>query len=325
MCKVAGSSIQPCQAGGTNQFLWDVAGSLPLLIKDGTTSYVYGPGGLPLEQVSGSTTLWFHHDQLGSTRLVTNSTGVSQATYTYDPYGGLASSTGSITNPFRYCGQYQDSESGLYYLRARYYDPLTAQFGTVDPLVRATRAPYQYVIGDPLDRSDPSGGCAGWDLGCYANAGWHAVTNQVDYISLSGTISIGPLPVGVTFGVTYTRTGHLYGTVGGGFVTPNGGDVDLRVGHIVGTHKPGDVDSFINQCSITASGTLPLWPDPAIGVGPSVGGTWGYPVGPIPPCSPAKGDPSAFSLEGGVGAGTPGGSVCGTYSWQIGGIQGPSW
>ncbi|HZK73486.1 MAG TPA: hypothetical protein VFD88_05750, partial [Clostridia bacterium] len=87
MCKVAGSSTQPCQAGGTIQFLWDVAGSLPLLLKDGTTNYIYGPGGLPLEQINGSTTLWYHHDQLGSTRLVTSSTGVSQASYTYDPYG----------------------------------------------------------------------------------------------------------------------------------------------------------------------------------------------------------------------------------------------
>ena len=157
MCKVAGSSTQPCQAGGNTQFLWDVAGSLPLLLKDGTTGYIYGPGGLPLEQVSGATTLWYHHDQLGSTRLVTNSTGVSQATYTYDPYGGLAASTGSITNPFRFCGQYQDLESGYYYLRARYYDPVTAQFLAADPAVGHTRAPYGYVSGNPLNQVDLAG------------------------------------------------------------------------------------------------------------------------------------------------------------------------
>jgi len=51
-----------------------------------------------------------------------------------DPYGGLASSTGLLTNPFRFGGQYQDSESGLYYLRARYFDPATAQFISMDPL-----------------------------------------------------------------------------------------------------------------------------------------------------------------------------------------------
>lgn len=157
MCKVAGSSTQPCQAGGNTQFLWDVTGSLALLLKDGATSYIYGPGGLPLEQISATTTLWYHHDQIGSTRLVTDSTGVSQATYTYDPYGGLASSTGTITNPFGFCGQYQDAESGLYFLRARFYDPVTAQLVNVDPAVYSTRQPYSYGGGDPLNTTDPTG------------------------------------------------------------------------------------------------------------------------------------------------------------------------
>jgi RHS repeat-associated protein len=166
MCKYAGSSNQPCQQGGATQFLWDVAGSLPLLLKDGSTAYIYGPDGLPVEQVNTSATYWYHHDQIGSTRLITDSTGASQATYTYDPYGGIASSTGSITNPFRYCGQYLDSESGFYYLRARFYDPSTAELTSMDPAVRSTWHPYQYVNGSPLNASDPTGlWCAGWTVG----------------------------------------------------------------------------------------------------------------------------------------------------------------
>src|SRR5438105_1754373 len=155
MCKVAGSYAAPCLATGNVQFLWDVAGSLPLLIKDGSTAYVFGPAGLPLEQINASTTYWFHHDQLGSTRLITDSTGIALATYAYDPYGSLASSTGTITNPFRYSGQYQDTESGAYYLRARTYDPGTGQFISTDPAIAITRAPYGYVAGNPLNLSDP--------------------------------------------------------------------------------------------------------------------------------------------------------------------------
>jgi len=159
MCKYAGSSAQPCSAVGASQFLWDVAGSLPLLLKDGSTAYVYGPGGLPLEQVNTSATYWYHHDQIGSTRLITNSTVSTPhpATYTYDPYGGLASITESITNPFRFSGEYQDSESNLYYLRARYYDSNTAQFISLDPLVELTRQPYSYVADNPLNTLDPLG------------------------------------------------------------------------------------------------------------------------------------------------------------------------
>ncbi len=162
MCKVSGSPSQPCQAIGAIQFVWDVAGGLPLLLKEGSTTYVYGPGSLPLEQVSGSATYWYHHDQLGSTRLITNSTAAAPhpASYTYDPYGGLAAITESITNPFRFAGQYQDSpttESGFYYLRARYYDPTTAQFTTVDPAVRDTMEPFGYASNSPTNKTDPTG------------------------------------------------------------------------------------------------------------------------------------------------------------------------
>ena len=98
------------------------------LLYDGTSSYVNGPDGLPLEQITGSTVLDYHHDQLGSTRLITSSTGGIAATYTYDSYGNLLVSTGSFVQHFDFAGQYFDTETGLYYSRARYYDPATGQF-----------------------------------------------------------------------------------------------------------------------------------------------------------------------------------------------------
>lgn len=56
-----------------------------------------------------------------------------------------------------------DAETGLVYLRARYYDPGTGQFLTVDPLFDVTRERYGYVGGDPLNGSDPSGLLLGID------------------------------------------------------------------------------------------------------------------------------------------------------------------
>jgi RHS repeat-associated protein len=157
MCKYSGSSPQPCQATGNTQYVWNVAASHPLLLQDGTTAYIYGPGGLPLEQVSGSATYWFHHDQLGSTRVITDSTGTVQATYTYNPYGNLVGITGTITIPFRFTGQYQDTESGFYYLRARSYDPVTGQFTTRDPMLMITWAAYAYIQNNPFAAADPTG------------------------------------------------------------------------------------------------------------------------------------------------------------------------
>jgi RHS repeat-associated protein len=143
----------------------DGSATPPLLI-DGTTYYIYGPGGLPLEQVNGSTVLYYLHDQLGSTRVLSNSTGATVATYTYGPYGNLTGQTGTATNPFQFAGAYSDSESGLIYLDARYYDPTTGQFTSVDPLQGVTQQAYSYAGDSPLDNLDLSGlGCGIFDPG----------------------------------------------------------------------------------------------------------------------------------------------------------------
>lgn len=180
MSKTANSS--------TSQFLWDLASALPRLLKDGSTAYVYAPGGLPLEQVTGSTVLWLHHDQLGGTRLVTNSSGSSQATYTFDAYGNLTASTGTITNPIRFAGEYWDAESGLYYLRARYFDAATGKFLTRDPMLGVTRQPYTYVKDNPLNKTDPSGLCDWWNVACGAQALAKAA-HHVDIAQVASAVS----------------------------------------------------------------------------------------------------------------------------------------
>lgn len=84
-------------------------------------------------------------------------------TATYDPYGALTAHSGTATTPFGFAGQYTDAESGLQYLRARYYDPATEQFLTVDPLVDVTGQPYVCVGGSPLNGVDPNGKWLGVD------------------------------------------------------------------------------------------------------------------------------------------------------------------
>jgi RHS repeat-associated protein len=54
-------------------------------------------------------------------------------------------------------GNTQIAETGLIYMRARYYDPQTRQFLTRDPLVALTRQPYLYANGNPVNFTDPSG------------------------------------------------------------------------------------------------------------------------------------------------------------------------
>ncbi|MHB8511873.1 MAG: RHS repeat-associated core domain-containing protein [Actinomycetota bacterium] len=230
----------------TTQQVWDVSGQIPLLIADGSTDYVYGVGGVPLEQISSSGTLYYHQDQLGSTRALSDSTGTIQATYTYDPYGNLTGSTGSISNPFGFAGQYTDAESGLVYLRARYYDPTTAQFLSRDPLSETTLSPYNYAANNPINERDPSGLFCGGPIFCPIvhatknlyddwSTGAHELYN--DWSAGETAISNGSVGLCLHFDATFVGGGTLQGcivlsqgshlgftgTVGAGVGSPNAG------------------------------------------------------------------------------------------------------
>jgi RHS repeat-associated protein len=181
-------------------FTWDTVATTPLLLFDGTTSYLYGPGGLPLEQITGSTPVFIHHDQLGSTTLLTGATGKKLATFTYDSYGSLKSHTGKTATPLLYAGQYQDSESGLYYLRARYYDPATGQFLSVDPLKAVTGTPDAYVQDDPENLVDPTGlswwNPFSWSASTWAVVGAVAAVVTVAVVLCVATACLGDAAVG---------------------------------------------------------------------------------------------------------------------------------
>jgi RHS repeat-associated protein len=167
-------------SGTTTYLAWDMTEGIPLILSDTTSSYIYGPGGLPVEQISsGGTITYLHHDQQGSTRLLTGSTGTVTGSTTFDAYGNKTGSTGTSTTPLGYDGQYTSSDTGLIYMRARTYDPATAQFLTRDPLSGGTSmlaqatadqyvaaamrsasggsGPYVYGSDNPLNDYDPTG------------------------------------------------------------------------------------------------------------------------------------------------------------------------
>jgi RHS repeat-associated protein len=148
--------------GTTHYLAWDTSEELPLILNDATNNYIYGPGSnTPIEQINGEEKAqYLHHDQEGSIRLITSSTGTVEGSYAYTPYGALEAHTGTATTALGYDSQYFSSDTGLIYLRARSYDPTTAQFMSVDPAVETTLEPYVYVEDDPLAKIDLSGECA---------------------------------------------------------------------------------------------------------------------------------------------------------------------
>jgi RHS repeat-associated protein len=109
------------------------------------------------EQASGSIK-YVHQNKLGSVIALSDPAKVVSASnkFTYDPYGNSSASSAGF--PFRFTGQRFDPETGLYYYRARYYDPRIGRFMQSDPIgVEGGANLYAYVQGDPQNLTDPRG------------------------------------------------------------------------------------------------------------------------------------------------------------------------
>ncbi len=112
----------------------------------------------PLAMQQSGVTSYYQVDGLGSVTSLTNPAGVPVQSYTYDSFGNIVATTGSIVNSFRYTGREFDTETSLYYYRARYYDPQSGRFLSEDPInFRAGVNFYLYVYNRPVRLRDPKG------------------------------------------------------------------------------------------------------------------------------------------------------------------------
>jgi len=127
-------------------------------------TYVYANSEV-IAQHDGDTSddrYFYLHDRLGSVRLVIDDGGTVQNYYTYEPFGQTIESGGTLDNPFRFTGQYFDSEIEEYYLRARQYNPRIGRFTSRDPIGGEFQKPltlhkYLYCRSDPVNHIDPNG------------------------------------------------------------------------------------------------------------------------------------------------------------------------
>ena len=109
---------------------------------------------------------YFHPDHLGSSTLITDNFGDPYQFFLNLPFGETFAEqrrNGSFNNPYKFNGKELDEETGLYYYGARYYNPRTSVFISVDPLTEQTMTPYQYTYQNPVRYIDPTGMAAeGW-------------------------------------------------------------------------------------------------------------------------------------------------------------------
>ena len=167
-----GKRLTSTTSGGADiRYWWDIQNPMPMLAQEDDLSastlirrYVNGPQGA-LSMTTGGGTYYLHRDPLGSITDLTNSTGIAQWNWDYEPYGSTLSqlkldpSAPDVT--LGYTGQYQDPETSTYQMRARQYDPAVGRFESLDPATPTPTTPYTgsylYAGGQPTLLIDPLG------------------------------------------------------------------------------------------------------------------------------------------------------------------------
>jgi RHS repeat-associated protein len=169
-------------ASSTTIYHYDLMGNL-IQETDGSgnviASYVYA-GTQRIAKIEPSGTIYYYHnDHLGTPLAMTDTSGDIVWKAAYNPFGKAeVDPSSTITNNFRFPGQYYDAESGLHYNWHRYYDPGTGRYMTADPIgIKGDINLYSYVINNPIKFIDPYG------LKC----------NMTNYAACVGMLTVGGL------------------------------------------------------------------------------------------------------------------------------------
>ncbi|MBI5118784.1 hypothetical protein HZA56_20125, partial [Candidatus Poribacteria bacterium] len=163
--------------------------------NDLVASYIQGIGiDSPVSIYRGGENYWYHSDALGSIYQVTDASEATARSYDYSAFGKIVSETGSLVNPFTYTAREWDTDSGLYYYRARYYDAGLGRFLSRDWLGSKPSSVqsnlYLYVSNGPVNVIDPSGlcptdeflqGCCVWTVTCCPTVPYRETPNGFSY------------------------------------------------------------------------------------------------------------------------------------------------
>ncbi|WP_413363756.1 RHS repeat domain-containing protein [Lysinibacillus sp. 3P01SB] len=132
-----------------------------------TKAYTYDDNGHPLTMTYEGKTYYYLTNYRGDILTMTDIYGAVVAEYAYDAWGNILTQSGimAATNPYRYAGYRYDEQTKLYYLMARYYNPDTGVFLSLDPVRGDMKNPltmngYNYANNNPVMNVDPDGEAA---------------------------------------------------------------------------------------------------------------------------------------------------------------------
>ena len=292
-----GRRLAGITAEGLNvTYTYDESGTRVGKTVNGVSTQYYINGSQILAQKSGEDILYFLYDETGAAvgfkynnnlylyrknlqgdilAVLNGQTGAVEASYTYDAWGRVISSTGALANlnPFRYRGYYYDGETGLYYLQSRYYDPETGRFINADDAdyIGADGSLLSYNLfayckNNPVNRFDAEGNLSlpNWlkvAVGAVALAGLAVAT-----VCTGGAAAVicGAALSGAIIG---GASGAVFGAIGGGLHGGWQGAVDgACTGFMTGTLVGGATGAAAAGINIATGATTVIGNAHGVGI-----------------------------------------------------------
>ena len=189
----------------------------------------------PLSVNCNGTEYFYVKNAQGDVTGLVSASGTRVVTYTYDAWGNPLATTGSLAttlgaqNPLRYRGYVYDTETGLYYLQSRYYNPAWGRFINADSQLNSIngilgRNIFTYCVNNPINMTDVDGHVPKWLQGVLTVvSGVTQVASGLALIAATGATGLG------------TVAG--LGLVANGIATIASG-VNTTINHLAGTNLP---------------------------------------------------------------------------------------
>lgn len=269
--------------GNTAVFTYDGKKLLTEQTAGQTKTNIHGTN---LIATAGSDVLYYQYNNHGDVISVLDQAGAIKNEYDYDAFGNAITEKETVSNPYRYAGYYQDSESGLYYLQSRYYNPRTARFLTEDTASGKYTDPlslnkYTYCHNQPVTGYDPDGhafnfitAAVGAVAGAAIGAGAKYISSKIQGKSVKASQLWGAAAEGAITGAVagFTFGGSLAATAAGTVAKTTVKTVTKQV-------AAGAISSFVGNSAnqlISSGGKKYDWKEAAVS---AAGGAAGFVAG----------------------------------------------